>query len=437
MRTLSFYYESADSIRGTFTKFDILKKYLRRVFMKKIMRFFLIAFVMSGIFFNISTIFAEQFIYKHQKGDTYRILSSVNEEVFINRRLSHRAEILNRIAVEVTDEQNGIGTHEAVFLTAEKAAGVSGTQSFQWSREYFSVFERDASGFLTIDDQYYMPVVRNVPVFPKKNFEIGETWTAEGYEVHDFRDGFGIEEPYRIPFMAEYEYLGEKEWKGTIYPAFSVSYRIFSEPEKADGMIWPIRIMGASDQTVYWDSALGQTAAYSEFFRMVFELSNGDTFEYRGTAQAEIVESESMDKAQMAEEISQDITEMGIEDTSVRIVDEGITITLEDIQFQADSARLMYSEQQKLDKIAEILKRYPNRDILIGGHTALAGTVDARLRLSEERAAATADYLIGKQVRTADRIVVQGYGAERPIADNRTEEGMRKNRRVEITILEN
>jgi outer membrane protein OmpA-like peptidoglycan-associated protein len=121
----------------------------------------------------------------------------------------------------------------------------------------------------------------------------------------------------------------------------------------------------------------------------------------------------------------------------VRIVDEGITITLEDIQFEPDSAILMQSEQVKLDKIAEILKRYPERDILIGGHTALAGTAESRILLSQERAAAAADYLIETEIRTADRIVVQGYGAERPLADNQTEEGRRKNRRVEITILEN
>ncbi|MDR2901399.1 MAG: OmpA family protein [Treponema sp.] len=405
--------------------------------MKNIIHRIAFLFVLSGCFLHVSFVSAEEFIYKHQKGDTYRILSSVDEEVYVNRVLSHRAEIFNRIAVEVTDEQNGIGTHKAEFLTAEKASGVAGRQSFQWSREYQSIFERDPSGLITIDDQYYMPVVRNVPVFPAKDMEIGETWTAEGHEVHDFRDGFGIQEPYRIPFNAEYTYLGPKEWKGKTYPTFSVSYRIFNEPPKANGYVWPIRIMGASDQTVYWDPELGQTAAYSEFFRMIFELSSGDTFEYRGTAQAEIIESVQMDKDKMAEEIIEDIDQMGIEDTSVRIVDEGITITLEDIQFQADSAKLMPSEQQKLDKISEILKRYPERDILVGGHTALAGSAEGRMLLSVERAAATADYLIANQVRTADRIVVQGYGAEKPLADNRTEEGMRKNRRVEITILEN
>lgn len=405
--------------------------------MKKNMRFMLPILILSGFLRNVSNISAEQFVYKHQKGDTYRIVSTVNEDVYMNRVLSHRAEILNRIAVKVTDEKNGTGTHEAVFLTAEKASGLAGIQSFEWSREYESVFDRDPAGFLTIDDQYYMPVVRNVPVFPEKDLGIGETWTAEGYEVHDFRDGFGIQEPYRIPFNAEYTYLGEKEWKGKMYPAFSVSYRIFSEPPRARGRIWPVRVMGASDQTVYWSIELGQTAAYHEFFRMIFELSSGDTFEYRGTAQAEIIESEKMDKNKMAEEIGQDIQQMGIEDTSVRIVDGGITITLEDIQFQADSAVLMPSERRKLDKIAEILKRYPDRDILIGGHTALAGTAEERQLLSVERAAAAANYLISKQVRTADRIVVQGYGADKPLADNRSEEGRRKNRRVEITILEN
>jgi outer membrane protein OmpA-like peptidoglycan-associated protein len=59
------------------------------------------------------------------------------------------------------------------------------------------------------------------------------------------------------------------------------------------------------------------------------------------------------------------------------------------------------------------------------------------MSLSIDRARTVADYLLSKNVRSADRIVIRGYGAEAPIADNSTEEGMRRNRRVEITILEN
>jgi outer membrane protein OmpA-like peptidoglycan-associated protein len=255
--------------------------------------------------------------------------------------------------------------------------------------------------------------------------------------MHDFRNSFGINEPYRIPFTAHYTYLGEQEWKGKSYPAFSVTYRIFTEPAPAAGRIWPMRILGASDQRVFWDFDLGQAVAYEEYFRMVFALSDGTTVEYRGSAGAEILEAPAMDKNKIAGEISEELERLRITDTSVRVDDEGITISLENIQFEADSAALLEREKQKLDKIAEILRRYPDRDILVGGHTALAGTAAMRAKLSQERASAVADYLLSKNVRTPDRVVVRGYGAERPLGDNAAEEGRRRNRRVEITILEN
>jgi outer membrane protein OmpA-like peptidoglycan-associated protein len=386
----------------------------------------------------------EEFLYRHQAGDKYRILSTVNEDVYIDLKLSHRSEILNRIAVEVSAESGGKGRHKAVFQTSERSATVSpgsrttqGGRSFQWSREYESEFERDRLGYITIDRRYYMPVVRNVPVFPGKDLRPGEKWSADGHEMHDFRDSFGIAEPYRIPFTAHYEFLGNRRWKEKTWPAFSVSYRIVTEPASVSGRLWPRRITGASDQTVYWDSELGQPAAYEEQFRMVFELSDGRTVEYRGKASAEIIESPEMDKTKIAEEITEDLNRLNIPGAEVRVVDEGITISLENIQFRADTAVMLSGEQTKLDKIAEILARYPDRDILVAGHTALAGSAEGRMKLSVERAASVAEYLISKGVRRADRVVVRGFGAEKPLGDNRTQEGMRKNRRVEITILEN
>jgi outer membrane protein OmpA-like peptidoglycan-associated protein len=397
-------------------------------------------FVLIGGFLSGENLFSEEFLYKHETGDRYRSLSTVQEDVYIDRQLNHRAEILNRIAVEVVEAEGGRGRHRAVFQTSERAVGLrqnTGGQSFQWAREYESEFDRDSLGYITIDEKYYMPVVRNVPVFPGRDLKPGEKWTAEGHEMHDFRDSFGIADPYRIPFIAQYTFLGNRSWKGKIFPAFSVSYRVFFEPKAVPGKLWPARIIGSSDQIVYWDQDLGQPRAYEENFRMVFTLSDGRTVEYRGSASAEVLESSSMDKEKIVEEITEDIERLGIEDATVRVVDEGVAISLENIQFEADTARMLSGEEQKLNQIAEILLRYPDRDILVGGHTAMAGSEAGRLSLSRERAAVTADYLIAKKVRTPDRIVVRGYGAERPIADNRTEAGRQKNRRVEITILEN
>jgi outer membrane protein OmpA-like peptidoglycan-associated protein len=386
---------------------------------------------------------ADVFEYKYFPDSRYRILSVVDEAVFLNGKLSHRAEILNRIAVETVDASDDRGRLKAVFQTSEHIVydsenGVRPESSgFQWTREYKSEFERDRLGYLKIDSQYYMPVVRNVPVFPDKNLEVLETWRAEGHEVHDFRDSFGIEEPYRIPFIANYKYIGERQWKGRSYPAFSVEYKIASRPQAVKGRIYPVRIMGDFDQIVYWDHKLGQAAAYEEKFNLTFEMSNGTTILFRGNANAEIIESEYMDKEEIAAEINDEIGRLDISDVNVRVVEEGIAISLEDIGFYPDSSKLLPGELEKIDRIAQILLQYSDRDIMIAGHTALAGTREGRMILSVERAQAVADYLLSKKVRSADRMVIRGFGAEKPIADNSTQEGMRKNRRVEIILLEN
>ena len=384
---------------------------------------------------------AQNLSYKYKAGDKYRILSTVNQDIYVNRKLGYRAEIVNRISMEVKETAGTGARLTATFQSAEKtvAAGAASDRStpdlFQWAKDYNSEFYQDRLGYITIDDQYYMPMVRNVPVFPERDLRPGDIWSADGVEVHDFRDSYGIEKPYQIPFRANYTFLGNRTWKGKNYPAFSVSYRIFYEPPAVPGKIFPRRILGASDQIVYWDMDHGQAAAYEEDFRMVIDLSDGQTWDYQGKASAEVVEAPPMDKEQIAREIAEEIK--NVEDTSVRISDEGIVISLENIQFEPDSSVMLPGEFSKLDKIAEILMRYPERDILVGGHTALARTAEGRMQLSLERAGVVADYLIAKKVRTPERVVIRGYGAEQPIADNNTPQGMQRNRRVEIIILEN
>ena len=73
---------------------------------------------------------------------------------------------------------------------------------------------------------------------------------------------------------------------------------------------------------------------------------------------------------------------------------------------------------------------------MVSGHTALAGTAGARLKLSQERAKSVAEYLVQLGVRHAHQIFTQGFGAEKPVAPNTPEEGKARNRRVEITIMD-
>ncbi|GHV69703.1 hypothetical protein AGMMS49928_13150 [Spirochaetia bacterium] len=121
---------------------------------------------------------------------------------------------------------------------------------------------------------------------------------------------------------------------------------------------------------------------------------------------------------------------------TVEVTKEGVSISLTNLQFQADDSTLTNTEKAKLKEIARILKILPQKKLLVAGHTALAGSEDGRLSISQNRAQAVADYLIHLRVRRPDEITVRGYGAIRPLADNATPEGMARNRRVEIIILE-
>jgi outer membrane protein OmpA-like peptidoglycan-associated protein len=138
----------------------------------------------------------------------------------------------------------------------------------------------------------------------------------------------------------------------------------------------------------------------------------------------------------LVDEINTQLEILEVSDVSARLTDEGVTISLSNIQFLANSAELPERERQALREIALILNAIPARKILVTGHTALAGTEGDRLRTSFDRAQAVAIYLIALGVRNANEITVQGYGSLRPVADNNTPEGMALNRRVEITILE-
>ncbi len=396
-----------------------------------------VVLVISFALFFILTLYPETFKFSYKTDDRYRILSRVDEYVYVNGEFSHRADILNKITVHVSGVDKGAGLIEAGFQTSERTSGSSGV--YAWGTDYESVFRRDKFGRYDIPSKYYMPVVRDVPVFPDRDLQPGDTWSEKAEEVHDFRQNFGIADAYHIPIYVNYTYLGKGELDGYQFDLISVKYNIFYRPDEIpyEADLYPVRVSGSSDQLVYWDGVAGRPQAYEESFEFVFELSTGDTVEYRGISDAYIIESPKMDKQAVAEDIKQRIEEGGMQDTDVSVSDEGVKITLSNIQFAADSSRLLGSELGKLDQIAEILKEYPERDILVEGHTALAGTVEGRQQLSERRAKTVADYLLARKVRLPEQIIMRGVGADQPVADNSTEEGMRKNRRVEIIILEN
>jgi outer membrane protein OmpA-like peptidoglycan-associated protein len=149
------------------------------------------------------------------------------------------------------------------------------------------------------------------------------------------------------------------------------------------------------------------------------------------TAEAVVEERE-----QIAVVIRAEPEKREVADTGVRVEKEGSVISLNNIRFLPDSVELTAREIAKLQGIAAILLQHPGRNILVNGHTAMAGSWEGRRRISTERAQAVADFLVALNVRRAAEITVTGYGADRPLGDTATEEGKAMNRRVEIILLD-
>lgn len=103
--------------------------------------------------------------------------------------------------------------------------------------------------------------------------------------------------------------------------------------------------------------------------------------------------------------------------------------------FDTNSATLQPSSYEQLNNIAAILKAYPNAKIKLGGYTDNTGDADANRKLSQERADSVMAELTRRGIDPS-RLSAVGYGEENPVADNSTEEGRQKNRRISIRVAE-
>lgn len=118
----------------------------------------------------------------------------------------------------------------------------------------------------------------------------------------------------------------------------------------------------------------------------------------------------------------------------VQTTDDEISVVLEnDILFQYGKTDLSRKSKQTLNKAVELLNQIPNRRLVIQGHTDSVGSDEFNMELSEKRAKAVYDYMIGQGLQIKE-VSYKGHGETKPIADNNTKEGRQANRRVEFKI---
>jgi outer membrane protein OmpA-like peptidoglycan-associated protein len=110
------------------------------------------------------------------------------------------------------------------------------------------------------------------------------------------------------------------------------------------------------------------------------------------------------------------------------------SLTLGGVEFETASATLRSASTQTLEGVAQMLQQHPDVRLRVEGHTDNTGSASGNERLSQQRAEAVRDFLVGRGV-AASRLVPIGLGQAQPIADNGTETGRQRNRRVVLVQL--
>jgi outer membrane protein OmpA-like peptidoglycan-associated protein len=130
-----------------------------------------------------------------------------------------------------------------------------------------------------------------------------------------------------------------------------------------------------------------------------------------------------------ADQLMKELSELKAQQT-----ERGIVLTIGDVLFATGKANLSPDANKSVATLAEFLRKYQKRDVLIEGHTDSVGKDDYNLTLSRNRADSVKNKLVGGGI-DAGRITTVGYGKKFPLAGNDTNAGKAQNRRVEVIIL--
>ena len=151
------------------------------------------------------------------------------------------------------------------------------------------------------------------------------------------------------------------------------------------------------------------------------------TAEQQAAALAAARTQQERDQALIAQQ------EQQLKELDAKQTPRGMVITLGDVLFAVNKAQLSAGGVRNVQKLADFLNRYPQRKVLIEGHTDSTGSRSINQPLSERRADAVRSALVGMGIG-ADRIETRGYAEDYPVASNNDAAGRQMNRRVEIIL---
>jgi outer membrane protein OmpA-like peptidoglycan-associated protein len=192
-----------------------------------------------------------------------------------------------------------------------------------------------------------------------------------------------------------------------------------------------VEIARARAQSRLYEDQRQALSEQSERARLEARTLEADRAQREATAAREDLAS-ARDEVASSREARLDL-ERQIAELNARETDRGLVVTLGDVLFATGKSELMGGAGQNLDKLAAFLGEYPDRTVLIEGHTDSVGSEESNQFLSQRRAESVRSYLVNRGVQ-ANRITTAGLGEGSPVASNDTATGRQQNRRVEVII---
>ncbi len=307
------------------------------------------------------------------------------------------------------------------------------------------------------------PTIRDFPALPAERLSAGMRWQAFAERVLD-PDFSGKITPVKV--LVDYRYEGRGTYKGfegdKIVAKYAVRYR---KDREGGGDPALVEVTGTHDVSVFLPSSAGGPRLFSETFKETYRYDGGKQTSLEGTVLTFFEGVAPLDRPKTMEDLKTRLVSPGKEprttepggtkpassalplaadlpkaggdlpDIDVTERPEGLALTVNNLRFEADRAKLLASETGRLELLARALAKIPDRTFLVVGHTADIGRPEGQKALSIERAQAVADALVKRGIPPS-RVIHDGRGGLEPVASNDTEEGRAKNRRVEIIILE-
>lgn len=289
------------------------------------------------------------------------------------------------------------------------------------------------------------PTMRKFPVLPKDG-GAGLRWQAMAERVldPDFNGKVTI-----VPVLVDYRYQGVGTYQNKeghrIVGKYAVRYKEASTVAKDPDLI---EVQGTHDVAIFLSKQEGGLRFITETFKEEYRYRTGRALRLEGTIATFFEGITPFDPIRIAEAFGfilqpklshaspePPLSPRVLPDVELEERPEGLTLTVKNLLFRPDSAELLREENPRLIALADGLKHFLNKRFLVVGHTADVGNPVGQKKLSIERAKTIVEALVRFGI-PRDRFLYEGRGAEEPVAPNSDEAGQARNRRVEITILE-